>query len=53
MSSFIYSADPGLIIGFHGCEQPVCNAIVSGKQSMKISNNTWGCLGDGVYALPA
>jgi hypothetical protein len=49
MTSFIYSADPGLIIGFHGCEQAVCNAIISGKQSMKISNNTWDWLGDGIY----
>jgi hypothetical protein len=49
MSSFIYSADPGLIMGFHGCEQAVCNAIISGKQSMKVSNNTWDWLGDGAY----
>jgi hypothetical protein len=49
MSSFIYSADPGLIVGFHGCEQAVCNAIISGKQSIKVSNNTWDWLGDGAY----
>jgi hypothetical protein len=49
MSDIIYSSEPGLLIGFHGCEQAVRDAIVSGKKSMKISNNAWDWLGDGYY----
>jgi hypothetical protein len=49
MSNVIYSAEPGLIIGFHGCEKAVCEAIISGKKRMKVSNNPWDWLGDGMY----
>jgi hypothetical protein len=49
MQDFIYSAEPGLLIGFHGCEQTVCSAIIAGKTQMKLSNNSWDWLGDGLY----
>lgn len=49
MPDFIYSAEPGLLIGFHGCEKKVSDAIVSGKRQMKMSNNAWDWLGDGLY----
>jgi hypothetical protein len=49
MSDFIYSAEPGLIIGFHGCERAVCEAIISGKSQMRVSNKSWDWLGDGMY----
>ena len=49
MSGFIYSAEPGLIIGFHGCERTVCEAIISGKSQMRVSNKSWDWLGDGMY----
>ncbi|TDW96035.1 hypothetical protein [Dinghuibacter silviterrae] len=49
MADFIYSAEPGLLIGFHGCERSICDDIVSGKKQMKASNNSWDWLGDGVY----
>lgn len=47
--SNIYLADPGLIIGFHGCDQEVCDAIITGSQQMKMSNNSWDWLGDSIY----
>jgi len=49
MSGFIYSAEPGLIIGFHGCERVVCEAIISGRSQMRVSNKSWDWLGDGMY----
>ncbi|MBN8853033.1 MAG: hypothetical protein BGO55_14130 [Sphingobacteriales bacterium 50-39] len=49
MPNVIYSAEPGLIIGFHGCEKAVCDAIICGKKRMKVSNNPWDWLGDGMY----
>lgn len=49
MPDFIYSAEPGLLIGFHGCEQSVCDDIISGEKQMKVSNNSWDWLGDGRY----
>lgn len=49
MLDFIYSAEPGLLIGFHGCEQEICDAIISGRKQMKVSNNVWDWLGDGLY----
>jgi len=49
MRNVIYSAEPGLIIGFHGCEKAVCDAIICGKKRMKVSNNPWDWLGDGMY----
>jgi hypothetical protein len=44
MPDFIYSAEPGLIIGFHGCERAVCEAIISGKSQMRVSNKSWDCI---------
>jgi hypothetical protein len=49
MREFIYSAEPGLLIGFHGCEQSVCDEIISGEKQMKASNNAWDWLADGRY----
>ena len=49
MSGFIYSAEPGLIIGFHGCDRAVCEGIISGKSQMRVSNRSWDWLGDGIY----
>lgn len=48
-SSFIYSSDPGLMIGFHGCEEEVRDKVVLGKTSLRPSTNDWDWLGDGIY----
>lgn len=48
-SKFIYTSDPGLLIGFHGCEESVRDAIVSGKAMLKSSENEYDWLGYGFY----
>lgn len=45
----MYSLKPGLVIGFHGCEESIRNDIVSGKTSMKPSENAHDWLGKGFY----
>nr|WP_294873167.1 hypothetical protein [uncultured Pedobacter sp.] len=45
----MYSLRPGLVIGFHGCEESVRNDIVSGKIPMKPSENIHDWLGKGFY----
>lgn len=46
---YIYSADPGLIIGFHGCDEDVRDKVVTGKIPLKPSRNEWDWLGEGRY----
>lgn len=46
---YIYSADPGLVIGFHGCSQELRDDVINGKTSLRPSNNPWDWLGDGIY----
>lgn len=48
-SSYIYSSDPGLIIGFHGCDRDIRDSIVLGQSSLKFSRNRWDWLGEGMY----
>jgi hypothetical protein len=45
----MYPARPGLLIGFHGCEEAVRNDIISGKQILKVSQNSHDWLGAGAY----
>lgn len=47
--SYIYSSDPGLIIGFHGCDRDVRDSIVLDQSSLKPSKNKWDWLGEGRY----
>ncbi|GAA3941305.1 hypothetical protein GO495_09260 [Chitinophaga oryziterrae] len=48
-SSLIYSADPGLLIGFHGCDHSVRNSVVAGRKMLKASQNRHDWLGAGFY----
>ena len=48
-SKFIYTSDPGLVLGFHGCEESIRDAVVSGKMMLKVSNNKHDWLGYGFY----
>lgn len=48
-TNYIYSADPGLVIGFHGCSKELRDDIINGKTSLRPSSNTWDWLGDGIY----
>lgn len=45
----MYPAKPGLIIGFHGCDKKIRDAIISDKSSLKTSNNDYDWLGHGMY----
>ncbi|WP_157309811.1 hypothetical protein [Chitinophaga tropicalis] len=47
--SYIYSSDPGLIIGFHGCDQEVRDKIVLNQTTLRASKNKWDWLGEGMY----
>jgi hypothetical protein len=49
MSNVIYSADPGLLICFHGCDESVRDAVVAGKIMLKPSRNRHDWLGEGYY----
>lgn len=45
----MYHSRPGLLIGFHGCEQSVRDNIVSGASMLKASENGYDWLGVGFY----
>lgn len=45
----MYPSKPGLIIGFHGCEEAIRNDIVSGSRMLKASRNKHDWLGAGFY----
>jgi hypothetical protein len=40
---------PGIVLGFHGCDRSVAEAVVLGKQNLKPSKNRFDWLGHGVY----
>lgn len=46
----IYTSHPSFVLGFHGCDESVGEAILCGeKQHLKASNNDYDWLGHGVY----
>ena len=45
----MYSSRPGLIIGFHGCDESVVHDVVNRKIDLKESQNNYDWLGHGVY----
>lgn len=45
----MYTSRPGLLIGFHGCEESVRNRIVIGGSMLKASKNGYDWLGTGFY----
>ena len=45
----MYSKRSNLILGFHGCDVKVANAIISGKEQMLPSTNDYDWLGNGMY----
>jgi hypothetical protein len=45
----MYPAKPGLLIGFHGCEQTIRDEIIAGKRAMYPSKNRHDWLGSGIY----
>jgi hypothetical protein len=45
----MYPAKPGLLIGFHGCEEAVRNDIIAGVKELNPSKNKHDWLGSGIY----
>ncbi len=44
----MYSKKTNLIIGFHGCDESICNAVINGED-LKPSLNSYDWLGNGIY----
>jgi hypothetical protein len=40
---------PGLVLGFHGCDETVANKILLGKDDLRESVNRYDWLGHGIY----
>lgn len=45
----MYSHLPGVVLGFHGCDEEVGRAVVSGSSPLKASENDYDWLGHGIY----
>lgn len=45
----MYSSRPGLLIGYHGCDESVRDAIVAHKALLRASQNKYDWLGAGYY----
>ncbi len=45
----MYSTKPGLIFGFHGCDQEVCDNVLNRKTELTPSENEYDWLGSGIY----
>jgi hypothetical protein len=46
----VYRKLPGIVLGFHGCDKKVGEAILSGKQKhLTQSSNLYDWLGTGIY----
>jgi hypothetical protein len=45
----MYPAKPGLLIGFHGCEEAIRNDVIAGVRTLNPSQNKYDWLGNGIY----
>jgi hypothetical protein len=45
----IYSRQPGLILGFHGCDKTTGEDVLAGRTQLEISQNAYDWLGSGIY----
>jgi len=44
-----YKSYPLFVFGFHGCERAVAESVLSGKEDLRPSVNTYDWLGTGIY----
>ena len=44
----MYSSRPGLLIGYHGCDEAIRDAIVADKTMLRASQNKYDWLGQGI-----
>jgi hypothetical protein len=45
----MYDRLPGLILGFHGCDRRVGEAVLAGRTELRSSQNSYDWLGHGIY----
>jgi hypothetical protein len=45
----MYSTRPGLVLGFHGCDEQVARKVLTGEELLKSSANNYDWLGHGIY----
>ena len=45
----MYSSLPGLVLGFHGCDEEVAEKVLSGRDRLLSSVNEYDWLGHGIY----
>jgi hypothetical protein len=45
----MYTARTGLILGFHGTDKSIVDAVLNGKAELKAKNNSYDWLGHGIY----
>ena len=45
----MYHIRPNLIVGFHGCDEAVCNALLNNPNRIRISRERYDWLGNGMY----
>ena len=46
----LYKRLPGLVLGFHGCDESVGKAVINGEhRHLKSSQNSYDWLGTGIY----
>ena len=49
MDESLYSRRSNLVIGFHGCDKTIVDAVVAGKTDLLSSTNDYDWLGNGIY----
>jgi len=45
----LYSTLPGLVLGFHGCDEEIGEKVLAGKTQLRKSENEYDWLGHGTY----
>ncbi|MBK1877590.1 hypothetical protein [Pelagicoccus mobilis] len=45
----LYSTLPGLVLGFHGCDESVASQVLEGTSQLRKSENVYDWLGHGIY----
>lgn len=45
----LYSVLPGIVLGFHGCDESVGEKVLSGEAQLRMSENAYDWLGHGIY----